>query len=71
MEDLIQALLIFSKYIDVKERWPTHCEHDIMMIMNIAEESILSEEDNKEVVRLGFHWSDEHDCWASYRFGSA
>lgn len=68
MEDLITALQIFVKYQN--QQWPTHCEHDILMIMGIEEDE-LSEQDKKEVESLGFHWNGEYDCWASYRFGSA
>lgn len=68
MKDLIEALQIFLKYRD--ERWPTHCEHDIMMIMKIEEDEISSE-DAKRLVDLGFYWNEEYDCWASYKFGSA
>lgn len=68
MEDLIKALTIFSKYRN--EKWPTHCEHDILMIMGIEEDE-LSFEDSTEVQSLGFRWNSEYDCWTSYRFGSA
>jgi hypothetical protein len=68
MEDLIAALLIFSKYRN--ERCPTHCEHDILMIMGIEEDE-LSVEHATKVEELGFHWSSEYACWTSYRFGSS
>ena len=68
MEDLIKALQIFLKYKNSK--WPTHCEHDIMMIADIDEEEV-SEEDVERLNKLGFWWSDEYDCWTSSRFGSA
>jgi len=68
MKDLIKALQIFAKYQNVK--WPTHCEHDILMIMDIAKDE-PSEEDIKALDELSFFWSKEYDCWASFRFGSA
>ena len=68
MKDLIKALQIFAKYKNVK--WPTHCEHDILMIMDVTQDE-PSEEDIKTLDELGFFWSEEYDCWASFRFGSA
>ncbi len=68
MNDLIAGLTIFAKYANPYS--PTHCEHDILLIMGI-EEGDVSEEDAAELDRLGFGWSDEFGCWASHRFGSA
>jgi hypothetical protein len=65
MRDLIEALQIFLKYANKK--YPTHCEHDILMIMGI--DYNIDEEDRKKLNELGFYWND--DCWSSYRFGSA
>lgn len=66
MDKLIQALQIFLKYGNPK--FPTHCEHDILMVM-IEEE--ISEEDKEKLEELHFNWNDEYGCWASYYFGSA
>jgi hypothetical protein len=68
MSDLIKALQIFLKYSDNK--WPTHCEHDILMIADILEDDI-SEDDRDRLKILGFDWNDEYQCFASGRFGSA
>lgn len=69
MDQLIEALTIFRKYKNV--RHPTHCEHDVLMIMAVTQDEV-SDEDQKRLDELGFHWSDADDgCWASYRFGSA
>jgi hypothetical protein len=68
MNDLIKALQIFAKYTDTK--YPTHCEHDIMMIMDI-EQNEITVEDELVLGKLGFIWSDEYDCFISFRFGSA
>lgn len=68
MNDLIKALTIFMKYKN--EAYPTHCEHDILMIMGVGKKE-MSQEDTEEVTKLGFHWSSEYDCWASFKFGSA
>lgn len=34
MKKLIEALTIFAKYADVER--PTHCEHDVLMIMQVT-----------------------------------
>lgn len=68
MEDLIKALQIFLKYNNAK--WPTHCEHDVLMIMGVEKDEV-SNEDTEELKSLGFSWNEEYDCFASYRFGSA
>ena len=68
MNDLIKALQIFQKYQD--NTWPTHCEHDILMISGIGKKE-LSKEDREEVERLGFYWDWRYDCWASFKYGSA
>ncbi len=69
MKKLIEALTIFLKYRD--EVYPTHCEHDVLCVVGIAEDAI-SEEDQKKLDELGgWFWNTEYDCWASYEFGSA
>lgn len=68
LKDLIEALQIFLKYSD--EEYPTHCEHDVLMVIGIDEDQV-SEEDKARLDELGFFWSDEHDCWSSFKFGSA
>lgn len=65
MDDLIEALQIFRKYSTAYN--PTHCEHDILMIMDVPED--IEEKDRLD--ELGFHWDKEYGCWVSYRFGSA
>jgi hypothetical protein len=68
MKQLIEAFQIFLKYQDNK--WPTHCEHDIMMIADITYEEV-SEEDRLALEALSFSWNTEYDCWTSYHYGSA
>ena len=68
MEDLIKALQIFLKYAN--EKYPTHCEHDVMMIGEIDRKDIISEEDIEKLDELGFFWSDEYGSFISYRYGS-
>lgn len=68
MEDLIEALKIFMKYAN--SEWPTNCSHDVLAIMDVAKDQV-SEDDRKRLDELSFRWSDEHDCYISFRFGSA
>lgn len=49
MEDLIKALTIFSKYSKAKR--PTHCEHDVLLVAEIKEDTI-SQEDVAELDKL-------------------
>lgn len=72
MKDLIEALTIFMKYGKADAYAPTHCEHDVLMIAGLGIESAedVSAEDRVSLDKLGFHWSDEYDCFVSYRFGS-
>lgn len=67
MGDLIEALQIFLKYDNPS--YPTHCEHDEMYICGDYEE--MSQEDRDKVESLGFFWSEEDDCYQSFKFGSA
>ena len=55
MEDLIKALQIFVQYGNPS--YPTHCEHDELMIMQITNEQV-SEDDLIELKRLGFELTD-------------
>jgi hypothetical protein len=68
MKNLIKALQIFLKYKN--EEYPTHCEHDILLIAGVTEEEVI-EEDKTELEKLGFHWNREYDSWASFEYGSA
>lgn len=70
MEDLIKALTILLKYGN--PQWPTHCEHDVMYIMEI-DPATVSQEDIQELDKLGFVISEEfgEKQFVSYKFGSA
>ena len=70
MEDLIKALQIFLKYGN--PRYPTHCEHDILTIMEIDPDKV-SDEDKDELDKLGFFVGDEYGepAFHSYKYGSA
>jgi len=68
MEDLIKALQIFLKYENVT--YPTNCSHDVLAIMDIEQDQV-SDDDTKELEKLGFSWSDEEEVFISFRYGSA
>lgn len=67
MNDLIKALLIFSKY--TQEEYPTSCTHDTLYICGVDKDNV-SEEDIEELDNLGFFWSDDAQTFMSFRFGS-
>lgn len=68
MEDLISALQIFATY--TQTRYPTHCEHDVLYIMDVSKDE-MSEEHIRAVEGLNFVWDEIEECWMSFRFGSA
>jgi len=68
MNDLIEALQIFLKYGN--PTYPTHCEHDVMWISEIAPKDV-SAEDKERLDQLGFFVSEHDNCFKSYKFGSA
>lgn len=68
MKDLIEALTIFAKYSTTE--WPTNCDHDWLGIMRVRQEQPTPEE-RERLGELGFLWSDEYDCWGSFKYGSA
>ena len=71
MNELIEALTIFAKYKN--ERWPTHCEHDVLHIVGITKTE-MSAEDVARVEALGFLWSEDDETeegWISFKYGSA
>ena len=68
MLQLIEALQIFAKYATPAH--PTHCEHDVLWIVGISKDQV-SPEDVKRLDELGFFWAEKHDCFQSFRFGSA
>ena len=69
MDDLIAALQIFRKYANKDH--PTHCEHDVLIVVGITEDEV-SEEDKAKLEELGgFSWNTEYDGWSSFRYGSA
>ncbi len=69
LSELVEALTIFLKYGDVA--WPTHCEHDEMVIANLHECATISPEDHTRLEELGFGWDEDDERYKSYAFGSA
>ena len=69
MKDLIEALTILAKYMDPDEKWPTHCEHDVLYVCNIEPEDV-SKEDKKRLDELGFSPDYDVEGFKSFRFGS-
>lgn len=70
MADLIAGLTILAKYAKPAYS-PTHCEHDVLMVTAVPNETPVSVEDEAELDRLGFFKSEEFECWSSFRFGSS
>ena len=73
MENLIKALQIFLKYkdklSDYQQKYPTACDHDILYVSVNPE--IVSDEDKKELERLGFEVDiEEFDCFYSNHYAS-
>lgn len=68
MKNLIEALQIFGKYTTTE--WPTNCCHDVLCIMQVEKDQ-PTEDERARLHELGFFWSDEYDCWASFKYGSA
>ena len=65
MKGLIEALTIFSKYID--EECATSCEHDVLHV--VVDPAIVSVDDKARLGELGFI-PDDNDGFMSYRYGS-
>ena len=67
MDDLIEALQIFKKYMNTRN--PTSCDHDVLYIMGVGHE--VSEADQTRLKELGFNFNEDEEVWYSFRFGSA
>lgn len=71
MDDLIEALHIFRKYMSKDVYNPTNCEHDIFRVAYGINENMMSREDVDRLEKLSFRWNSDLNCWSSFRFGSA
>jgi hypothetical protein len=69
MKELAESLQIFLKYFEDCYA-PTHCIHDLLILSAANVEHGMSEADSKRLEDLGWHWSDEYECWCSFRYGS-
>ncbi len=69
MQDLIKALQILWKYAN-DDRCPTHCEHDTLYFGCDISKDDVSAEDITLLDDLGVFWSDDDECFMSFRFGS-
>lgn len=63
---LIEALTLFRKYGN--PAYPTHCEHDELLVF--IDPSLVSGEDKRRLLLLGFSEDEDDRCFRSYRFGS-
>jgi hypothetical protein len=70
MKKLIEALQILLKYGN--PAYPTHCEHDVLIICGIEPKNV-SQEDIEKLGELGFIISKEYgtESFSSFRYGSA
>lgn len=75
MDELIEALQIFLKYIEKDSydyKYPTNCNvHDLLLVTAIKEKDIISKEDQERLSDLGFEWNAEYDAYGSFKFGSS
>ena len=70
MKDLIEALQILSKYMKEDNKYPTHCEHDILHVCDVDVDQV-TEEDMEKLKVLGFFiYRDFDNTFGYYRFGS-
>ena len=74
MQDLIDAMIIFKKYIEegsYSDKYPTNCcVHEMLLVNAITEEDIISKEDQEKLKELNFEWYDEYECYGSAHYGS-
>ena len=70
MEKLIEALQILLKYGN--PTFPTHCEHDVLIISGQINPVDVSKEDIKKLDELGFFVSEEYGNkhFRSFKYGS-
>lgn len=63
LANLKRAIEIVARYVGDDETLPG-AEHDVIFLA--SKRLALSDEDRAELIRLGFHLSDEYDCWCAY-----
>ena len=71
MDNLIEALNIFKKYLtkDYERKYPTQCQHDVLVVN--VDPALVSEEDKKRLEELDFTPSEEfEESFISFHYGS-
>ena len=69
MKDLIEALQILSKYMPEDNKFPTHCEHDILHVCDVDVDRV-TDEDMERLEKLVFVIGEFDNSFSSTRFGS-
>ena len=73
MEDLIKSLQIIEKYLEgFHKKFPTHCEHDVLMVPGINDEvwENIPDEVMRKLEELGWDYIEDYGCLVSFRWGS-
>lgn len=66
MDDLIQSLQIFRKYLNGKDQF-TYCQDDALFVK--LDPSLVTHEDFNKLEKLGFYEAPEYGkCFVGYRF---
>lgn len=63
MKDVVDGLTILMKY---DPNGGAEAQHDILFATPKITKDAVSDEDAKTLDDLGWHWSDEFDCWARF-----
>ena len=71
MEDFLESMNIFKKYMDKEVYTPFQCEHDVLIFTVTNDCDHFEEADIKRLSELGWEWDEEFDCFSSFRFGSS
>ena len=67
MQDIADGFAVLSKY--EKEGMQAHiggASHDIIFGSTAFTPEGMSAEDVAKLDELGWHWSDEYDCWCHF-----
>lgn len=62
-EELAEGLLILNKYPGRKH---IGAEHDVLYVGDSEVLEQMSEQDCRTMLLLGWHWSKNVDCWATF-----
>ena len=64
IDELIEAFMIFKKYLKPEDSWYLSAEHDIIYSNTSLEIIPKSSEDGKKLYKLGWHGED--GIWAKH-----